>query len=32
MDFDQLHELLTLTFGGLTLSAYAATLLASFVN
>jgi hypothetical protein len=31
MDFD-VHELLTFIFGGLTLAAYAATLLASFVN
>jgi hypothetical protein len=30
MDFD-VHELLTFTFGGLTLAAYAATVLASFV-
>jgi hypothetical protein len=32
MDFDQMHELLTFAFGGLTLAAYAATVLASFVN
>ena len=31
MDFDQMHELLTCTFGGLTLAAFAATALASFV-